>query len=247
MMELWTTILLKPMYNGLIFLIEVFPGGSLALAIILLTIVVRLILAPISKRSIVTQIKQKRLQPELDAIKERIKDPKKQSTEIFALYKKNKVNPFSSILLLLIQLPIILALYHVLKTGIEENTELLYSFIQYPEVISSSLLGFVDLATKSVWLALLAGITQYIQIKLSPAFQQAGSGEPKNDQEKMAQSLQKKMVFSMPIMIMVFAYMLPSAIALYWSVSNIYTLLQELYIRRKYEKDNGVEDEVKTN
>jgi len=246
MKSLWTLLFLKPLYNILILLIVFIPGGNLAIAIIILTVIVRLILAPLSKRSIITQIRQKEIQPEIEEIKNKIKDPKKQSEKIFAVYKKNKVNPFASILLILIQLPIIIALYQVIRLGGAENVDLLYSFVQFPESVSIMFLGFIDLSARSVVLALLAGATQYLQIKLSPNFQQMAKNNPKNQQEKIVGSIQKKMQFSLPIMITVFAYMLPSAMALYWSVSNIYTLLQEVVVRKRYNKkvNNNIPEKV---
>lgn len=241
---IWTTFLYQPLYNALIFFVVIIPGHSLAISIIILTLIVRLVLSPLSKRATVSQIRQKELQPEIEEIRQNVKDSKKQSEALLAVYKKNKLNPLSGFFLILLQLPIILALYHVFQGGAGNLPDLLYPFVQYPESINISIFNIIDLSKQSVILAILAGVAQYIQLKFSPSFSKAKNQDPKNNQEKTVQSIQKKMVFTMPIVIAVFAYMLPSAIALYWMISNLYTLGQEIVIRKNLEKKKSREENI---
>lgn len=234
---LWNTFLYQPLYNALILFVSLMPGNSLAVSIIILTVIVRLILSPLSKRATLNQIKQREIQPKIDEIKENIKDPKKQGEEMLKIYKENKLNPFSGLLLLFIQIPIILALYHVFQGGAVEIPGMLYPFVKYPESINITLFKIINLSEKSIILALFAGISQYIQIKFSPNLNQNKGKKDLTKQEKTIQSIQQKMMFTMPIVITAFAYFLPAAIALYWGISNLFTLSQEIIIRKKIEKD----------
>src|SRR5690606_5202936 len=106
--------LYQPLYNGLIFLIDVIPYRDAGLAVVLLTIAVKLILFPLSKKAVRTQLILKQVQPELDSLKEKHKDDKQaQAQAMMGLYKEKGINPFSSFFLILIQLPIILTLYRI--------------------------------------------------------------------------------------------------------------------------------------
>src|SRR5580704_10130713 len=104
------TIFYIPLYNALIWLTTGL-GGSIGLAVIALTLVVKIILSPLSYSSIKSQIEQKKLQPLMDDIKKKYPDKKEQSEKMMELYKEHKTNPFAGCLLLLLQLPVIIALY----------------------------------------------------------------------------------------------------------------------------------------
>ena len=102
------------MYNALVFLLSIIPGGHVAVAVILLTILVKIILLPLSKKMFLSQIAQRKIQPLLKKIQEEYKDNRQLlGIKMLELYRENKLNPFSSILLLLIQIPIVFALYFV--------------------------------------------------------------------------------------------------------------------------------------
>lgn len=230
---MFTTYIYNPLYNGLIFLLDMFPWMDVGVAVIVFTIIVKLILFPLSKKAVRTQVVMRTLQPKLDAIKKKYKDDRqKQAEETFAIYKEEGVNPFSSILLLIIQIPIIIALYFVfLRGGLPEiNAEILYSFVGTPENIRMTFLGILDIAEKSLPLALLTGLSQYVQIRLSvPATPPKKDGSFGAD---FARSMQFQMKYGMPILIAVIAWTLPSMISLYWITSNLFTIGQELVIRR---------------
>ena len=237
MITLWNNLFYTPLYNALVWLVDVLPNHSLFIAVIILTILVRLIISPLSYKALKTQIKTKALAPKLKELKKKITDKQEQAKATFALYKEHGVNPFSSFLLILVQFPIIIALYWVFKDGgIEIDPTLLYSFVPTPETIVSTFLGF-DLAEKSYVLAFLTGLTQYIHLSRSASFNQGNTnGEDQTDQEKMMAMVGKSMKYTMPVMITIFAYIIGGAVALYWVTSNIFMIVQEWYIQKHLAK-----------
>lgn len=240
MITLWNIIFYKPLYNALVWIVDTLPNESMFIAVIILTIIVRLIISPLSYKAIKTQIKTKALQPKLKELKQKVTDKQEQAKQTFALYKEHGVNPFSSFLLILVQFPIIIALYWVFRDGgVEIDPELLYSFVTIPENISLTFLG-INLAGKSIILALLAGVTQYIHLSRSASFKSMGesSGDKKTDQEQMMAMVGKSMKFTMPIMIAVFSYIIGGAVALYWVTSNVFMIFQEAYIQKSLKKKN---------
>ena len=176
----------------------------------------------------------RQLAPELDAVKEEHKEDKqKQTTEIMALYKKRNVRPFLSLLVVLVQIPIIFGLYWVFfRGGLPEiNMEILYSFVQRPSEVNMQFLGLIDMAGRSAVLALLAGGTQFINsLFILP------KPKPKSDnptlKEDLAHSFHLQMKYVMPVIVIVISYTISSAIALYWATSNVFAIGQELYVRR---------------
>ena len=236
MIALWNTIFYNPLYNALVWLVDTLPNHSLFIAVIILTIIVRLIISPLSYKALKTQIKTKALAPKLKELKEKVTDKQEQARQTFALYKEHGVNPFSSFLLILVQFPVIIALYWVFKDGgIEINPEILYSFVSIPETIVSTFLGF-DLAEKSYVLAFLTGFTQYIHLSRSASFKQTDTGGSQTDQEKMMAMVGKSMKYTMPVMITIFAYIIGGAVALYWVTSNVFMIIQEWYIQRRLKE-----------
>lgn len=235
MITLWRILFYKPLYNGLVFLVDIVPEHSLFIAVVLLTLLVRLIISPLSYKSIKTQLKNKSLQPKLQEIKEKYTDKQEQGKKTLELYKKEGVNPFSSFLLMLVQLPIILALYWVFRDGgVEINAELLYSFVDMPEFITKDSFGF-DLSQKSYVLAFLTGFTQFIYLSIASTMKKDPSLESKvkSEQEQMMAMMGQSMKYIMPVMMTIFAYILGGALALYWFTSNVFMIIQELYIQKK--------------
>jgi YidC/Oxa1 family membrane protein insertase len=235
MITLWNTLLIEPIYNGLIFFINTFPGHSLGIAVIVMTLIVKFLLFPIASRSIRTQAAQKKLQPEIKSLQAKYKDNKEElSKKMMELYKERKVNPFSGCLLLIIQLPIILALYRVIIMGVDLQPDLLYSVLQYPPNINTVFLGLFELTERSIPLAILAGAAQFLQMSLSPALRAAKKEkkDTENSQpmEQAAAMMQKNLRYFMPIMIVVFGWALPGAVALYWVISALFLTAQEYFI-----------------
>lgn len=211
--------------------------GDIGFAVIVLTIFIRLILFPLSKKSVRSQIMMKHIAPLLAQVKKDYPNKEEQAKQTFALYKQYKVNPFSGCLFVLVQLPIIFALYYVFYKGLSfADTSLLYSFVQMPSTINSMFLGFVNVnINHNIVLALLAGITQFIQGYLATPIVKDGEKKDKKDktfQEQMADSMAINIKYILPIFITFIAYKLSAAIAIYWVTSNLCTIAQEWYVRK---------------
>ncbi len=214
------------------FFVSIAPGRDLGVAVIFLTLLVKILLFPLSKKAITSQFKLKLLQPKIDAIKQETTDKQLQAQKTFALYKSEGVNPFSSCVVLLIQIPILFALYHVFLSGLGEvRTDLLYSFISGPTSIDTYFLNMIDITKPNIVLAVLAGVSQYFQLKYQPITQEKPK-DPKDTQAMMAYTMTSQMKYILPVVIIFVSIKLPAALSLYWLVSNIVTLIQERAIKR---------------
>ncbi len=240
--SLWFLIFYQPIYNALFFLISVVPWGDVGIAVILLTVIVKLILFPLAKKSIVSQVKLKSLEADIQKIKESGASKEEQAKKTFELYKINKVNPLSGCLIVIIQLPIIFALYKVFLQALNLDESSLYSFVHFPEVINSHFLGLIDMHEKSLVLALIAGITQFFQMKLitPPAKKTSGDAGKPSFKDELAKSMNMQMKYFLPVFITIVAYQVSSAAALYWATSNLFTIGQEMIVRRKMKEKNGM-------
>ena len=238
--DLFNVGLFVPLYNGLVFLISVAPFSDVGIAVVVLTIVVKLILFPPSIKMVKTQLAVRELEPRIKEIKEKYKkDQPEQARQTMALYKEKGVNPFLGFLLILIQLPIILALYWVFfRGGLPViNEDILYSFIAIPKTINMNFLGLIDIGAKSVMLAFLAGVTQFYQMKLSlPPMKPRGSGTP-SLKEDLARSFNIQMRYIMPVIVFVISYVISAAVALYCTTSNIFAIGQEIFVRKRIKKN----------
>jgi YidC/Oxa1 family membrane protein insertase len=215
---MWQTLVIAPMYNILVALASLF-GGSLGWAVIGLTLAVKLILLPFSWKTHLTQILQKKLQPQIAKIKKDFPDQAEQSMKIMALYKESGSNPFAGCLPMLIQLPILLGMYQVFFRGIEGGVGLLYSSVTLPSSISTQFLG-TDLAVTSLVFAVAAGIFQAAQLLLSPTMKHA---DPNDPQAKMS----KMMVYIIPVMITIAGATLPASLSLYFIINALASILQD--------------------
>ena len=243
MQSLWTTIFYQPIYNALIFTINTVTFGDVGFAIIIITVLVKLVLSPLTKKSIKSQILMKRMEPELKKIKKDFPNKEEQAKKTFELYKKYGTNPFSGCLVILLQLPVILALYRVFINGLVVNTSILYLFVSVPSVLYTNFLGLIEMGSHSLVLGLLAGLTQFIQgylsspaplknKKLTVVKESDIDSEPKSFQEEFSSSMQMNLKYFLPFIITFIAWKISAAVALYWITSNIFTIVQEWYIRR---------------
>lgn len=232
LVNLWNAILYKPLVNILALLVAVIPGGDLGVAIIILTILVKIVLYPLSKKSIEGQAKMNMLSPELNKIKESGVSKEEQAKLTFELYRKYKTNPFAGCLLVLIQIPIIFALYYVFLKGLHLDSSMFYSFVKVPENISTNFLGLIDIAEKSWLLAVLAGVSQFVQAFYMPKPAQSGSKEG-SFQDTLNKSLQMQMKYVFPVLVVFIAHSISGAVALYWITNNLFTTLQQIYINKK--------------
>ena len=232
MSYLYHTFFFDPLYNALVILFNVAPWADAGLIIILLTVLVRLVLYPLSKKAVVTQVKMAEIGPELEAIKEKYKDKaEEQARRTLALYRDRGVNPFSGIFVILIQIPIIFALYQIFLHFPEVRAELLYSFVSVPGAVDPTLLGLIDLSGKSLLLALLAAVSTYFQFQVVSRYQSAPKGNSFGD--NLTRSMQTQMKYVFPVIVFFIAYKISGVIALYWLTTNLFSIGQEIFVRSK--------------
>lgn len=230
--NIWNTVLYHPLINALAFLVSIIPGGDVGLAVIILTILVKIVLFPLSQKSIESQAQMSILTPELNKIKESGASKEEQAKLTFELYKKHKTNPFSGCLLVLIQIPIIFALYYVFWKGINFDSSVLYSFIHVPANTSMVFLGILDISGKSLLLAILAGISQYLQAYFMPQPKASTSTTKGTFAESFSKSMNMQMKYIFPFVVAFIAYTISGAVALYWITSNLFAVGQQLYAKR---------------
>jgi len=235
--NLYQTILYIPLFNLLVFFYNLVPGHDLGLAIILLTIVTRIILSPFFVQSIKSQRAMQAIQPKLDALKEKYKDEKeKLGPAIMELYKKEKVNPFSSCLPLLIQLPFLIAVYQVFISGLTKNSfEKLYSFVANPGALNPLAFGFLDLSQKSWPIAVLAGLAQFWQSKSLMAKKPSKLGQLTAN-NPMANAMTKQMTYFMPVITVVIGASLPAGLTFYWFLTTLLSALQQVLLFKKLDQ-----------
>lgn len=242
-------ILVKPLWNALIFLTNVLPFHDVGLSIVALTLIVRFIIFPFTHRSVKTQVKMKELEPEIQKIKEKHKAGQEQTKKIMELYRQHGVSPFSGCLLLLIQLPILLALYKLFWGGVQFDSAELYSFVKMPEIVRFKFLGLIDVNQKNIFLALLTGLTQFFQMRLSfPPGEKKNQIRPKPAAPSFKDDLSRTMRFQskyiLPGIIFLVALRSPAAVAVYWTTMNLFGIVHESLVRGKakklfYGRDNG--------
>lgn len=216
------------------------PGSDAGLAVVIFTILVRLALYPLSKKSIETQFKMKSIEGDVERIRASVKDKAKQAAQTMELYREKGLNPLSGFALIIVQIPIIFALYHIfLRSGLPIiDTNMLYSFISVPDAINMHFLGVFDLTAKSYVLALICAVSQYFQAKLAlpPAKPQKDSTSFKDN---LARSMNIQMRYFFPVMVFFIVYNLSSIIALYWITNNLFAIAQEWHVRRKLATQNN--------
>ncbi len=242
---IWHTFFFDPIYNSLVLFIDIVRNGDVGIAIICTVVLVKTIILPVSLKAARTQLAMRELEPKLARIKEEYKDKRElQATKTMELFKEAKVNPFSSILLLFIQIPIVIALYFAVSSGggvklPAINTAILYSFIPVPDFSNMVFLGFMDITAKSLPLALIAGFTQFIHTKLSlPVQKERDPKAEPNFKDDFARTMQMQMRYVMPLLIFFVAYTISAAIALYFTISNLMAIAQEYVVRHKGLKQN---------
>jgi len=232
MSYLYNVFIFNPLYNSLIYLMDVFSWVDAGIAVIILTIIVRLILFPLSKKAIITQVRMKEIEPELNKIKLTVSDKQQQAVKVMALYKEKKVNPFSSFLVLFIQIPIIYALYSIfINSGLPVvKSALLYSFVSIP-IVNMHFLGFLDIGVRSIPLSVVAAVVQFLQLHFSLAAAPATS-KSSNSQADIAQNMMRNMKYVIPFVVFFISYKISAVVALYLTVSSLFTLVQELVVRK---------------
>lgn len=232
MMAVLSTIFYQPLYNALIALYDVLPGHDIGLAIVLLTVAIRVLTLPLTASSTRSQKALQDLQPKLKELQIRLKDDKEAlAKETMALYAAEKVNPFASCLPLLVQLPFLIGLYAVMRNGLASHGfDQLYPFVPNPGTISPVTLGLFDLSKASWVMALLAGGGQFLQTWMlvrSRAPQPPTKGEKDED---MLAIMNKQMLYMTPVMTAFIYWNLPAGLAVYWVVTSALMIAQQWWM-----------------
>lgn len=256
--NVWIEGIYKPILNTLIYLIEILPGHNLGLAIILLTLIIRTLLLVPSQRAMKSQKKMQVVQAKIEELKKKHKDNQQQiALETMALWKEHKVNPFGSCMLMFIQIPIMIALYYVVQSGLHpDKAGLLYGFIaeQFSfETIQTNFLGILELTKINfIVLPLIVGGLQFFQMHLAFArvakkkaateMKQTSVAEkveqPADMQSQMAMA-NNMMKYMMPAMIAFFTASLPAGVGLYWATSTMYGIVQQWAVNRASEASSN--------
>lgn len=229
-MSLFNELLFRPLFNLLVALYNTIAGNDLGLAIIFVTVAVRLLFTPLTLRTLRSQKKLQNIQPKLREVQEKYKNDKQALAQAtMAIYSQEKVNPFGGCAPLIIQIPVLLALYRALTAIFDpKNYIQLYSFVKNPGIIQSISLGFIDIAHKNPFLAVVAGLLQGLQ---SWQAQKNGTMQMSGDAGSMA-AMNKQLLYFFPVMVIIISWNLPTGIVLYWVVTTTFTIFEQSYLRR---------------
>lgn len=204
------------------------PGHDLGLAIVVLTVIVRLIFMPLSIKAQRSQKALNAINPKVQQLREKYKnDQAAQGQALMELYREHKINPIAGCLPLLIQIPILLALYRAFIAGLNpQSLTMLYHFVPNPGVINSTFLGFLNIIGKNPAMALLAGILQFLQARQSLSFMKTAGANP-----QMA-ALNSQMLYIFPLMIVIIGWNLPVGLILYWITTTVFSIGEQFYLRK---------------
>lgn len=234
---MFQVILVQPIFNLLALIFATIPGHDFGVAVIILTIIVRIILWPLVNKQLHSQRALQRLQPEVLRVRrEAAGDKQKESQMMMEMYREKGINPFGSLLPLLIQLPIFFALYAVLRDIIKpgeiaklaypavKNLPVIHDILVHGGSFTPTFLGFIQMAHPAWYLALIAGLFQFVQTKmLSPK-------APKGDAQAQAVAA---MTYVFPVITFLIGLSLPSALALYWITTSAVAILQQYLVLKR--------------
>ncbi|MFA6304650.1 MAG: YidC/Oxa1 family membrane protein insertase [Patescibacteria group bacterium] len=230
--NIYHTILYQPLFNILVFFYNIVPSHDIGLAIIFLTIFVKVILWPFFAQSIRAQKAMQEIQPKIEELKEKYKDNKeKMGPALMELYKREKVSPFSSCLPLLLQLPFLIAVYQVFRVGLSSGSlDLVYSFIYNPTTINPVSLGVLNLSQPSVIMAILAGASQFWQSKIMMGKSALSSKPGANNAMAI---MNKQMTYFMPLITVFIGASLPAGLTFYWLLITVFGVAQQAWVFKK--------------
>lgn len=240
--KIFRTFITRPLYNALIFVASWVPGHNLGVAVLILTILIKLLLLIPNQHALEGQKKLQQLQPRMDEIKKKYPgDATRVQEETMKLWKEMKINPLQSCLPTLLQLPILIGLFYVIRDGghVAISRHLAYSFYSdLPALFFTTTLFGVDLLKPEVYVmpALLV-VLQFIQMKMMMS-----KKKPKD--EIVVKPVGKKswipeldqqtvMMYILPFMIGYFAFQFPAAVSIYWAASTLFGIVQQWFVLRK--------------
>ena len=158
------------------------------------------------------------------------------------LYKQEKINPFSSFLVILIQIPVVISLFYVFKDSFVIQKDLIYSFLTIPSQLNLNFLGLINLTANHNYLfAFLTGLTQYWQVSLSLPKKTANQPKKNNNPsfgDDLMKSMDLQMRYVMPVLTAFIAFTLPTAISLYWVTSNTFSAIYEAIVIKKIKAES---------
>ncbi len=223
-------ILYQPLLNALVFLYDYIPGKDFGIAIILLTVCIRLLLHPLSAKAFQAQKTMAQLQPKMKAIQEEFKGNKDETQRrLLELYQKEKFNPLSAFVPIFLQFPVLFAIYGVFRGGFgAAQFAQLYPFVHNPIFVNHTFLGIVDLSSKSLVVAVLAGVFQFIQTK-----QVANLGKDKTAKQPASSAIQSQMMYAFPLFTIFLVSQFPAALGLYWIATSVFSIAQQWYLIKK--------------
>ncbi|MDP4000985.1 MAG: YidC/Oxa1 family membrane protein insertase [bacterium] len=223
--NIFNTILVYPLLNLLVFFYNFIP--DLGVVIILITVLVRLALLPSFHKSLKHQKAMQDLQPKMNEIKEKYKEDKEQQAKaLMELYKIHSVNPLSSCLPMLIQLPILIALYFVFIQSLNgEALRGIYGFISAPQSLDPTFLGFLDLSKSNIIIAVIAGGLQFLQGKMMAPRTQGT--------DQMSKIFSYQTIYFFPLLTFFIGMRFPAGLPLYWVVTTLFGVGQQYFILRK--------------
>ena len=230
------TLFYEPIYNLLVFALTITPLHDVGIAIILVTCFVKGILLPLNLSATRSQYALRKVDGEMKAIKEQTKNnPQDASKKMMEIYKREGINPLSSLFVIIIQIPIFLALYFVFSKGLQLDTNSLYSFLSFPEKLHIIAFGFLDVTHKNPFIAITTAGTAYLLARRQTT-SMASQKTPKEEsfQDHLMKSMKIQLLYVLPIIIGFSSAVLPSAIGLYWTTSNILGIFQDIYTKKKY-------------
>lgn len=241
--QFFQVVLFQPFFNALVLLYIYLPGRDFGIAVIILTLAIKLILHPLTLKGLKQQRATAELQPKLDEIKSKYKNDKaQQSKAMMELYKQEKINPMSGCLPLLIQLPIIIALYRVFQGVFKPETmeANLYGFISNPGAINPTFLGLslTDNQIFVIVLAILAGAAQFYQMKMTKL---TAKKKDKGKQKDFASSMQTQMLYVFPVISVLLVYKLGAVIGIYWLVTILFSVVEQYLVNKKSNTENQIQ------
>jgi YidC/Oxa1 family membrane protein insertase len=239
---LYHTFIADPIINAMVAIYNTLPIQDLGITIIILTLIIRLILLPLSYRAARTQREMAKIQPKLKEIQKKFKDNKEeQAKKLMEIYKQHKINPLAGFIPLLIQLPVLIALYRAFMAIINDASQLpLYSFVSAPQVINASFLGIVNLATPSIALAVIAGLSQFGYSKLMTTVGKTNQESNKNKKAGgISTMLGSQMTYFLPVITILIGSRLPAGLPLYWATTTLFSVSEQFFVRRKQDNNQS--------
>lgn len=243
--NIFNLLIIQPLLNILFVVTAAIPGHDFGIAVILLTILVRLALWPLAARQLHSQKALTAIQPEVNKLKKKYeKDPQKFNAAVMELYKEKEVSPFSSCLPTLLQLPVLFGFFYVFRefanadfvkiaegSGIMtqiypfvKNLSIVSNFTAGIKVINTSMFGLVDLAKPNIYLGVAAGAFQFVQSKMLL---------PKHQENDAASAMSKNMTYLFPVLTVFIAVKLPAALPLYWAVTTLFAIGQQYLVMHR--------------